>query len=866
MCSKRVELLAPAGNMDAFVAAVENGADAVYVGLKEFSARQYAANFDIHELENAVNYGHVRGVKVYLTINTLISDRELEQALKLTEQAYNIGIDALIVQDIGFASIIKKCFKGLDIHASTQMTVHNLDGVKLMEKLGFKRVILSRELSLEEISEITANSGIEIEIFVHGALCVCYSGQCLMSSIIGGRSGNRGKCAQPCRLPYKLSGSGMILPGDNEASYLLSPKDLCGLDILEDIVATGVRSLKIEGRMKSPEYVAITVGIYRKYLDRIVTNSQGNENCQVNKNAKKKENLSLDISKDMKTLAQVFNRGGFSKGYFFGKTGKDMICWEKPKNWGLPLGEVISYDKKDKMIKIKLKDNISVGDGIEVWTDGTKEESPGTIVSEIVLGGKNVKEAGAGEIVHIGRIKGKINGGEKVYKTSDKKLIDAARESYTRGYKKKLTVIGTVILRKGEAACLSVKDEDGNEVEVKSNAAPEEAINRPMTVDKVKEQVNKTGNTPFEFRELHVIADNSIIFPVKELNMLRRQALEELERKRIGKYKREPKSDGTLYKNCFMGNYSVEFQARLRDKKQSPQYPGISVLFYKYELQDRHKLPDALCQADRIYLPFNFFILNLSQKNVLENHIAALKEKGCEVYVWLSPVTRGNYDMLIKAKMPDVLQLGIDGVMVGNTGSIKYLTELLRDREKFRKVKITGDYSLNVFNSVSAKEYHKMGLDGITLSYELTLKQVEAICTMTGSEVEKEVVVYGRIPLMTSEYCVVGAFAGGASAKANTRCLEPCSRGTYEIVDRIGARFPVYCDKIDCRNVILNSKVLYMADCLEEVVDTGIDYMRLNIWDEGHEEINRLVQLHRQLISQDISVENFTRGHFFRGV
>lgn len=305
------ELLSPVGDFECLKAAVQNGADAVYFGASQFSARASAKNFDLEELKNAIEYAKLRNVKTNLTLNTLIKNDEFEDAVFLASKAYEFGIDAIIVQDLGLAKFLINNFPDLHIHASTQMTVHNLEGVKLLEKLGFKRVVLARELSSLEIKQICENSDIEIEAFVHGALCMSYSGRCLFSSMIGGRSGNRGKCAQPCRLPYELVCDNNVL----DKGYLLSPRDLCSLEFLPELVNSGVKCYKIEGRMKTPEYVATVTRIYRKYLDKIINN----------------EPYIID-NKDKKDLMQVFNRGNFSSGHFFSSENKDLVYSEKSNN------------------------------------------------------------------------------------------------------------------------------------------------------------------------------------------------------------------------------------------------------------------------------------------------------------------------------------------------------------------------------------------------------------------------------------------------------------------------------------------------------------------------------------------------------
>jgi len=516
----KTELLAPAGNWDAFIAAIENGADAVYLGGKILNARQFAGNFDNEQLEKALDYAHVRGAKVYLTLNTIVSDDEMETAVDFVSEAYRMGIDGIIVQDTGLAKLIRELLPDLDLHASTQMTIYSLDGVKLLEEMGFKRVVLARELSLEEIKHIAGNTSMEIEVFIHGALCVSYSGQCLMSSIIGGRSGNRGKCAQPCRLPYELlvkeSAEGKGAGAENGfrscgKGYLLSPKDIATVEELERIIGAGVRSLKIEGRMKSPEYVATVVGAYRKYLDIAQASLE-------NGNLTKKP---VDIM-DLTNLAQIFNRGGFTTGYFLGKTGRDIMSYEKPKNWGIYLGEVISHDRAAKTVRIKLDEELSIGDGIEIW-NGEEGESPGNVVTLLKVGNRKTDSAKKGDIVTVGSISGRIYKGNKVYRTSSKRLIDQAKETYTRPGSRQTTLLGKITVRAGMPLKLEIEDEEKNRVEMQGDILPETAIKRPLTEERIREQLGKTGGTPFIFKSIDVDLEHGLSLPISEINDIRRK-------------------------------------------------------------------------------------------------------------------------------------------------------------------------------------------------------------------------------------------------------------------------------------------------------------------------------------------------------
>lgn len=516
---KDIELLIPVGDFDCLVAAVQNGADTVYFGSSLFNARNSATNFDIDALEQAIDYAKLRNVKTNLTLNTLIKDDEFESAINIAKKAYEFGIDAIIVQDLGLANYLIKTFPDLPIHASTQMTVHNLQGVLQLEKLGYKRVVLSRELSIEEIEYICKNSNIEIECFIHGALCISYSGQCLFSSSIGGRSGNRGKCAQPCRLPYEL------LDSEHKTinkGYLLSTRDLCGIEYLPQLVKCGIKCLKIEGRLKSPEYVAILTKIYRKYLDLALNNIS--------------YTLSTD---DKKQLMQVFNRGGFSTGHFNKEPNTSLVYIKKPNHMGLPLGTIISYNPKKGYIKIKLENTISIGDSIQV-----EKENNNYNVSELLLNNSNKKVAYTGDIVEIGRLKGNISVGDQVFKTVDKELFTLARKTFSGTEYKKISLEGNITIKNGSPILFEITCNTGiykdAHIQLQSGILPVKAENKPITEDRIVSQLNKTGNTQFEFNKIDVNLEDNLFIPnISSLNDLRRNAIQKLEEFAKLKYKRK---------------------------------------------------------------------------------------------------------------------------------------------------------------------------------------------------------------------------------------------------------------------------------------------------------------------------------------
>ena len=426
------ELLVPAGDFDCVKAGVQNGADCIYFGANSFSARASAKNFSLDELKEVVKYCKIRNVKTNLTLNTLITDSEFSSAIEVAKAAYQSGVDAIIVQDIGLAKYLISNFPGIEIHGSTQMSVHNLEGVLALEKLGFSRVVLSREVPLNEIEYIRNNCKVDLEIFVHGALCISYSGQCLFSSLVGGRSGNRGKCAQPCRLPYELLECNSSNYNVNQISsekcidkgYLLSPRDLCSLDYLPKLVNLGINSFKIEGRMKTPEYVATVTRIYRKYIDLALSS----------------QDYIIDET-DKENLLQVFNRGGFSEGHLSGNANHNLIYPEKPNNMGIYLGNISNYNSTKGLITLKLNHFIGIGDTISI--DG---ETGKYTVSELIKENTNLKTASSGNIVKLGRMKGNIKPGVKVYKLSSKELTDSASKTFLNNIENKKSQLTAIFL------------------------------------------------------------------------------------------------------------------------------------------------------------------------------------------------------------------------------------------------------------------------------------------------------------------------------------------------------------------------------------------------------------------------------------
>ena len=550
-----VELLAPVGSFEALKAAVQNGANAVYLGGKDFGARASANNFDRDELKEAVKYAHIRGVQVFVTTNTLRKENEIEDFLEYAKFLYDIDVDAIILQDIGMARLIKRELPDFELHASTQMVAHSLEDVKYLESVGFDRVVLAREVTVEEIKYICDNCKADIEVFVHGALCVCYSGQCLMSSMIGNRSGNRGRCAQPCRQRYELIDvyTGEVV--NSNGDYLLSPRDLNAIEEIDKVIDAGVHSLKIEGRMKRPEYVATVIDGYRKTIDEYL--------------ATNKLNVSDETINDLYT---IFNRK-FTKGLLLGDVGKDMMNSQLPNNQGLYVGTVVDYNKKAKRLKIKLANTLKKGDGINLG---------GGTIGRIIKNG-NIETIGyKGETIELDFV-GEARKGQIVFKTSDSELMDRVQATFTQDKEFVKNIIDAKItIKLGQKPILTLKDRHSNEATIEGDKIVEEAMKVALSKEKVETQLRKLGNTPYELDLLEIELDDNVSLPISLLNQMRRDCIELLDKERVSIKNRKYKNKTVKYKPVLYN----------RNKQQ-----GISV-----KVKNLEQLESALeCGVDRIY-------------------------------------------------------------------------------------------------------------------------------------------------------------------------------------------------------------------------------------------------------------------------
>ena len=664
---KRCELLVPAGGPKQFIAAVENGADAVYVGGKLFNARVNAENFDDKELEQAIDYGHVRGVKTYITMNTLLRDEDLPYAFRQASHLWKIGADGIIIQDLGLGKLIKEHLPGIAIHLSTQGSVYDAEGVKAAAKLGYERVVLARELTLEEIKK-AVETGIEIEVFVHGALCICYSGQCQLSRFIGGRSGNKGGCAQPCRLPYK---------GVQGQPYPLSPKDLCLIEEVGKLAEVGVTSLKIEGRMKSPEYVAVVTSIYRKYLDLWYTNG------------------AYEVEEeDLNMLRQIFNRGGFTKGYFYGDPNNNLMSSDFPKNAGLYLGKVLK-DSKGPIMEISSGREVVKGDYIEV-----RSQEPTANLVTYVDKLKN-------HTFCVGDIKKPVSKGDEVYRLASGELMLKARKTFenidfNRGkYLRKIPVTMKAIINPGKPLSLQVnyKSFYGNSIRISCEGqSPQCAQGGKGCAENVKKQLCKTGGTPFEVVAVDVKEISKAFVSTSEINAVRRQALQKLEKAIKHSYKRLSESH----------DYIIDSDKReVSTNNTRSSFPKVELFFYSEEEFRNCNVKALIHKCKEVLNP----LVEVCVLVPLEAYFKITED--IKLIPYIQNINTGLWDEEISEHFQEItekLKERQSAVYVGNLKCI----------EPFVKagVKVYGDVGLNITNEQAKKAYEFLGVKKALSSLE----------------------------------------------------------------------------------------------------------------------------------------------------
>lgn len=754
-----VELLSPVGDFDCLKAAVQNGANAVYFGGQLFNARYSARNFDKDGIREAVNYAKYRNVKINFTLNILLKNNEFDDAIDVVKYIYELGVDAVIVDDLGFAKYIIDNFPGMEVHGSTQMTIHNLEGAIALKNLGYSRVVLARESTLSDIDYICRNANIDIEAFVHGALCISYSGQCLFSSAIGGRSGNRGRCAQPCRMYYN-----MLETSDNVSyknigkGFLISPRDLCGLDFIPDLIKAGVKSFKLEGRMKTPEYVATVTRIYRKYIDLALSDND----YIVDKN-------------DLHDLMLAFNRGGFSKGCLGGDDNHDYVFEEKPSNQGLYIGNISKIDKKNGLISLKTNEPLDIGDTFLV-----QQEDHKYTISEILKNGSHVKSAAIGDLVTIGRVKGKLELGDKVFKINSS-IISKEIKEFNSHEHVKIPLVANFKALIGKPLELEVVSLDepsntyfGLSTTISNEIQPIEAISNPISKERLIEQLNKTTDTNFEFKQINIEMDDNIYIPkISSINALRRDALNALYQKGIN-------------------NFTRILPSKLPSTELVHQHVLPSIRTYSVLLNSIDISMDysSLKNVDRVYIPLKFFIKKEFESKLLEI------SQFTDCYIDIPTIVRDNFRNVFYNNFDEkVNKFNIKGLVISNLSGIEFMMKYVG------KLDIVSKYTLNIYNNHTIDELKKVGVNRVTVSPELDTDNLIDLCN--NSSLPTEFLVYGKLPVMHIQYCPLGK-----SNKCYPTCSMKCKTSNrFYLEDKLGYKFEFVPDNMQTITKIYNSKI-----------------------------------------------------------
>ncbi len=723
---KRTELLAPAGDYASLIAAFNAGADAVYLAGKQFGARAYAGNFEEEELIQALDYAHLHGKKIYLTLNTLIKESEFSSVYEYLLPYYNNGLDGIIIQDLGLIPFLKREFPQLDLHASTQMTVNNYRSAKWLKEQGLCRVVPSRELSLTELKEMKEKADIEVEAFIHGAMCYGYSGQCLFSSFLGGRSGNRGRCAQPCRLPYAVN-CDVPTSKKNKDIYPLSLKDLCSLPFLYDLLDVGIDSFKIEGRMKSPEYVAGVTSVYRKYIDLYYEG--------------KRSEIEFN---DLDKLSHLYIRSEMKDGYFRKHNGKDMVSVDSPS-----------------------------------------------------------------------------------YQGNDERLIDALNEQYCKETLQ-IPITCELTLTIGQPALLTLYYADT--VIPTYGDMVEQAQNRPMSREDVFKQINKTGNSEFYFETISIHMDEGIFMPVKQLNSLRREALENMKNSLLSSVRRSRIEPHTIELSVHADTKRIDTAPVLR----------VSVT----SLNQLNAITDCDAVIDRIYIPADLLYLN----EIDYADISKLKKNSStEYYLSLPRIIRKRDEEYLRF-VEDITEF-FDGILVKNMESLSFLHSI--------------GYKGNIVTDSSVYNWNRQALiylnsfrDEYTYPLELTLQENKAL-----EDFEGEYVVYGRTPMMVSANCI---------RKTTDSCTHNINGFEQSLTDRYRKELPVYTNCIHCYNEVFNAVSMSCHKELPQLLKNRFYKFRLNFTNEAPALTRRIIQYYSNALYQpdlngEFPLKEYTLGHFREG-
>lgn len=818
-CPKNVELLAPAGNMECLHAAVKAGADAVYLGAGHFNARRGADNFSLENLAEACDYAHLRGVKIYLTLNTVVLPSELPDALELARQAYRCGVDAFIVQDIGISIELSRIMPDVEVHVSTQMNIHDEDGLRAAAALGATRVTLARELSLAEIArlhELAEELGVELESFAHGALCICYSGQCFMSSLVGGRSANRGRCAQACRLPYELHNRALRKTLDAPGEHLLSPKDLCTANLIPELLHAGVASLKIEGRMKSPEYVQAVVGVYRAVIDCVeaAIDRDGIDSVVASDAPELRAS-----EEEMNVLSEAFSRG-FTTAYLKGKRGNEIMSYGRPNNRGVFVGRVAKV--REGLVFIDPETELHVGDLIEFWTNR------GHFVHTI----GEFKTDRAGRVFFpVERAVGK---GDRVFRVRNAEAAFVDDDKLPS-----VAVCARAELRIGQPALLTFTVAAGDASVTVEGPEVEAARTKAITEEEVREHIDRMGTTPFYLSSLEIDLDEGVGMGFSMLHKLRARAAEELQ-------------------ETILAHYHARKLERTPSRAFAPVVRKGWCKVAALATNPACARAAKRAGADLIYVPAANYRRG---EAVIAGQLSDTAEqagypKQCipvlpTVSQMFDEEKRNGFDTWkrVKADKP---------VMVENLGQLLHATEMGAAPEVGPHIPVT--------NKLDLQAMADLGAQRVWLSPELSLVQIEELGDM--APMPLGLTIMGQTELMVTEHCLLMS-----QGPCNQKCAE-CARrkSPHYLKDRKGYEMPVITDCTG-RSHLYNAVQMDVAHLMPEIIGTGVstvlvDTTLMNV-KETTEKVARAVRA-RDIAQKDgnkvAKAEGATSGHLFRGV
>ena len=827
------ELLAPAGDWECAKAAVENGADAIYFGLDKFNARMRAHNFTEADLPRLMEFLHRRGVRGYVTFNTLIFENELADAAHYLRSIIAAGVDAAIVQDVGVARLIRELSPDFPIHASTQMTITSAAGIEFAHELGCNLVVLARECSIKEIEKMGERSRVEgrgafpLEVFVHGALCVAYSGQCLTSEALGGRSANRGECAQACRMPYELISDGNQVPlGDRK--YLLSPQDLAGMELLPDLVRSGVASLKIEGRLKTPEYVANITRVYREALENLrLTIDDLGETRNAERGTRKYE------------LEMAFSRGLYT-GWFGGINNQQLVHARFGKKRGVFLGEVESI-LRDGVV-MTLAAPLKPGDGVVFDAGKPEDKEEGGRVYEVKKTAHGDKTnhgtrntAGHTEAqrrrehvsVHFGHGDidfSRVHAGDKLWKTSDPELDRRLRQSFEGDAPKFRRAIDMEVHGlAGKPLTLIARDELGHVARMDSGMPLATAEKQPLGTERLREQLGRLGGTPFELGELKNFLTGEVLLPVSELNRLRREIVAELERQRSAPKRWTLNAHGTRntehgsighVPRCEIGVPRLIVLVRNLAQVETVLDAGVETIYCDFENPKKYRDAVAAVRA-------------------AQNKNSNLKT---EIFVAPPRIFKTGEEWTLQ----QVRSCEADGYLVRNYDHLKFFAN---DRR-------VGDFSLNIANHLSADYFkNKFGLERVTASYDLNFQQLEVL--LQGAPPEWfEIAIHQHMPMFHMEHCVFCAFL--SSGTDYTNCGRPCDKHDVKLRDRVGMEHPLKAD-VGCRNTVFHALAQTGAEYVKHMKALGVRNFRIEFLNETPAQVSQTIGKYRQLLRGEIS-------------